>query len=325
MMDVLMGIDTSNYRTSICVIDTNAQIIFEVKELLQVPSGERGLMQSEALFQHLIQIPSLFEKLSANKYNWLAVGASIRPRPIQHSYMPVFRVGESFARFVAKILNIPFYETSHQEGHIAAGLYSLGKPITSDRFLAVHLSGGTTELLVVNKTGTSYSVDILGTSKDLHAGQFIDRVGVAMGFSFPAGPEVEQLAKMASGSFSIPSSVKGYDISFSGPESAAQRALENGVGQADVALAVLKNISITVEKIIRKAISETGIKDVLIVGGVASNKYIKERLIRRLENLSQQTKLYFTSPEFSGDNAFGVACLTLEQYIHEHSALQLNE
>lgn len=318
MNEVFLGIDTSNYRSSLCVIDVNGTILYEQKELIPVELGQRGLMQSEALFHHIVRLPELFMDLPKSEYKWLAIGASTKPRPVEKSYMPVFRSGETIGRFAATMLQIPFYATTHQEGHIAAGLYSLRHPISSPRFLAIHLSGGTSELLVVESQNEGYKIELLGGSSDLHAGQLIDRVGVAMGLGFPAGPELEKLALIANKDFSLPSSVDGYRISFSGPESAAFRALNSGINKEEIAYAVQQVIANSIEKIIRKAILETRIQDVLIVGGVASNQYIKERLIKRLEHPAVKARLFFTSPEYSGDNAFGVACLTMKRFKSEH-------
>ncbi len=318
MKSVFLGLDSSNYRSSLCVIDEDRKIIFEQKELLSVKHGSRGLMQSEALFQHIVRLPDLVSSLPLEAYEWYAVAASTRPRPVVGSYMPVFRAGEGLGRFAATILQVPFYETTHQEGHIAAGIYSLGSPIKGDRFLAVHLSGGTSELLLVESHQNGYQIELLGGSIDLHAGQLIDRIGVAMGLAFPAGPELEKLAKNAIGNFSLPSAVNSYNFSFSGPESAAMRALKSGINRAEIAQAVQQVIANSVAKVIRKAVLETGIKEVLIVGGVASNLYIKERLLKRLEHPAVKAKLFFTTPEFSGDNAYGVACLALNRFKSEH-------
>lgn len=318
MRYLYLGIDTSNYRSSLCVIDQNRQIIFEQKELIPVELGKLGMMQSEALFHHISRIPELFSLLPKGEYTWDAIAASTRPRPIEGSYMPVFRAGESFGRFAATLVQAPFYHTSHQEGHIAAGVYSISNGIPHEEFLAVHLSGGTSELLRVSSHKAGYHIDILGASMDLHAGQLIDRIGVRLGLNFPAGPQLEQLAKQAKGEYKLPSSVRGYDFSFSGPESAAFRAIENGINNAEIAYAVQQVIANSIEKVVRAAVLNTKLKDVLIVGGVASNQFIKNRLKLRLEHPAVNARLYFTSPEYSGDNAFGVANIALNRRKYEH-------
>ena len=142
-MDVILGIDTSNYRTSLCLINLQGSIVAEEKQLLQVEAGKRGLKQSEALFQHVKQLPLLAKNIGMTHYQVVAIAVSRTPRPVEGSYMPVFLAGQTVAEMMAHFHQVPLFFTSHQEGHIAAGEYTLERPIQTDRFLAVHLSGGT--------------------------------------------------------------------------------------------------------------------------------------------------------------------------------------
>lgn len=312
-MTYVLGIDTSNYTTSLCLCDEQGQIVREERRLLRVEEGERGLQQSAALFQHVQNLPELMEKIGVLPATLAAVCVSTRPRRRDGSYMPVFTAGSGLGRSLAASFGVPFLETSHQEGHIAAGEGSAGE-VPADHFLAVHLSGGTTDLLDVKRLPDGYEIEELGTSVDLHAGQFVDRVGVALGLPFPAGPHLEQLAKESTDeSVTLPSPVNGYNLSFAGPESAAMRLIAAGTNRADVARAVERCIAKGLEKTLRKAVAELGIKHLLIVGGVAANAYIRERLKHRLEHRAVQAQLYFALPRYSTDNAFGVARLGLSQ------------
>jgi N6-L-threonylcarbamoyladenine synthase len=307
----VLGIDTSNYTTSVCLIDGEGRIVREERRLLQVEAGERGLQQSAALFQHVQNLPVLIEAIGDVAGRLSCVVASTRPRRREGSYMPVFTAGSGLGRALAATHGVPFYETSHQEGHIAAGEGSAGE-VPADRFLAVHISGGTTDLLTVERLADGYQIEELGTSVDLHAGQFVDRVGVALGLPFPAGPNLEQLAqKSTDESITLPSPVKGYNLSFAGPESAAMRMIEQGVNPADIARAVERCIAKGLEKTLRKAVEELGVKELLIVGGVAANQFIRERLCWRLEHKAVGAKLHFALPKYSTDNAFGVARIGL--------------
>jgi N6-L-threonylcarbamoyladenine synthase len=307
-----MGIDTSMYTTSIAAVNEDKQLVLEERRLLPVPPGERGLAQSEALFKHIQVLPELFQSVPLSVWRQIkGIGVSTAPRPLQGSYMPVFTAGLSAATSLAAALGAELTTTSHQEGHIAAGLGSLAE-IPPEEFLAVHLSGGTTELLVVKKSGPGkFAVQILGESTDLHAGQFIDRVGVRLGLPFPAGKEMEKLAlKAAPGAASLlPSSVKGYEMSFSGGESAAQRLIEEKKRPADLARAVEGCIVRTLVKVLEKAVGDVGLRNILIVGGVASNKYIRNELEKKI---GARSRLYWAKPEWSSDNAVGVALIARE-------------
>lgn len=305
-----LGFDTSNYRTSIVILGEEGEVFFERRALLRVKMGERGLRQSEALFQHLLLLPDLMEEVG-ERFDLQAVGASVKPRPTLGSYMPVFRAGESFARAIASLYQIPFYPFSHQEGHIAAGELSLEPSIQTPAFLAVHLSGGTSELLkVARKDEAGYEIERLGGSMDLHAGQLIDRIGVAMGLPFPAGPSLEKLAEKAEGHLRLPSHSSGYSFSFSGAEAQLLRLLQEGrVPLEEIAFALLMSIANTLEKVLRKAIGDLGLQDILIVGGVAANRLLRNRLTHRLEHPAVSGRLHFATPEYSGDHAIGIASL----------------
>ena len=185
---VILGVDTSNYRTSLCLINKQGKVVSEQRRLLTVKQGERGLQQSEAVFQHIQRLPDLADELEWEGYQLIAVAASTRPRPVEGSYMPVFKVGESWARGIATSHRVPFFQTSHQEMHIAAGESSSTSQPTNSPFLAVHLSGGTSELLSCQRTEDGYQIAKLGGTLDLHAGQLIDRVGVALGLPSPLEP-----------------------------------------------------------------------------------------------------------------------------------------
>lgn len=309
---MILGIDTSNYTTSLCLIDETGIILKEQRRLLEVEEGERGLQQSAAVFQHVRNLPSLLETIGSLQ-GIQAICVSSRPRPEEGSYMPVFLAGEGLARSLAAAFEVPLYRTSHQEGHIAAGEGTAGL-IPDHEFLAVHLSGGTSDLLRVKRQASGYEIRQIGSSKDLHAGQFVDRVGVALGLPFPAGPHLEQLARTATdsdASIRLPSPIEGYNWSFSGPETAAQKLIQAGANPAGIARAVESAIAKGLEKVLRKVIEETNQKSILIVGGVAANLYIRERLKKRLEHPAVGARLYFADPRYSTDNAYGVARIGL--------------
>ncbi|MHB1125353.1 MAG: Kae1-like domain-containing protein [Bacillota bacterium] len=310
---IVLGVDTSCYTTSVGAINDRGQLVADRRKLLQVPPGELGLQQSAMVFQHIQNLPGLIEDtLELIKPGEItALVASIRPRPVRGSFMPVFTVGHGCARMLAKAMDVPLRETTHQEGHIMAGIWSAGMPGKQD-FLAVHLSGGTSELLRIHHRSdeAGFEEELLGGTTDLHAGQLVDRVGVRIGLAFPAGKEMEKLAQGTREiGVRIPSSVNGYHFSFSGPETHAHRLLDQGVPPEEVARAVEHCIATTLEKVLRDAIGQTGLKQVLVVGGVSANQYIRQRLRHRLEHRAVGAQLFFADPTYSTDNAVGVALL----------------
>lgn len=313
-MTLYLGIDTSAYTTSLAVVDDRAELVYENRKVLDVPKGERGLAQSAALFQHVQNLPHLVGAVPKEHWERISgIGVSTAPRPLKESYMPVFTPGFGVASAIASALRISLLETSHQEGHLAAGLISGG--LCSQHFLAVHISGGTTELLEVNRSEPGrLEIKILGGTTDLHAGQFIDRVGVRLGLPFPAGKTLEELARHADPAAAswLPSAVRGLEVSFSGVESAAQRLIDQGREGSDVARAVEGCIVRTLAKLVQAGIAKTNINQILIVGGVASNQYIRKELGKKL---AKEADFYWALPNWSRDNAIGVAILTLEKII----------
>ncbi|MGI6587797.1 MAG: O-sialoglycoprotein endopeptidase [Peptococcia bacterium] len=312
---MFLGIDTSCYTTSLAVVDERKKLLAEKRIILPVSMGKQGLRQSTALFYHLQNLPQASQKLFSvlNGREIKAIAVSARPLPRENSYLPVFVAGLSIAESLSVVWDIPLIKTSHQEGHIMAGIWAC-KEHPGKEFLALHLSGGTTELLLVQEKQQhplKYESKVLGASQDLHAGQLVDRVGVALGLPFPAGRHFEKLAAKVENKteVKIPSAVQGYKISFSGAETQAKKFLKQGISPQEIARAVEDCLAVTVEKVVRRAIEETGVQKVLFVGGVMANTHLRQRLRKRLEHPAVNAQLYFPQPEFNSDNAVGVSLI----------------
>lgn len=317
-MSVALGIDTSCYTTSAAAVNEAGEVVASARRLLPVADGNRGLRQSEAVFAHVRQLSEVMgevtDALHAAGQSIAAVCASDKPRDMDESYMPVFTVGAGAARMLAGALDVPLYRASHQRGHIAAGLIGNRQP--EGRFIALHLSGGTTELLCCDND----ALTIIGGSKDLHAGQLIDRVGVRIGLGFPAGPELEKLAMQGEPSGALPASVEkdGLWCHLSGAEAQLMRLLDAGdASKETVAAEAFDLLARTVSRMLAAAGEKTGAHEALIVGGVASSALLRDMLARRLSRARSQIKLVFGRPEYSADNACGVACIGMMNYLKE--------
>lgn len=312
---MIVGIDTSCYTTSIAVVDELGNLIFEGRRILEVTKGNRGLSQSSALFQHIREGRNVFTDLlkQIDINNLDAVCVSNSPRPLKDSYMPVFLAGVNTAEILGAACKVPVFYTSHQEGHLAAGLKTSMMPECGS-FLAVHLSGGTTELLSVKRLVGGFEIEILGGSEDLHAGQLVDRTGVALGLKFPCGLELDKLAMEYEGEKHVlKSSVRGYGFSLSGGEAEVMRQVKRGyVDNGALAQGVFSLLGNSLAKIVLKAAAEKEINNVLFVGGVSGSRYLQKHLQKKLSN---KIHLYFTPPYYAKDNAYGVALLGLERYL----------
>ena len=300
----VLGLDTSNYTTSAAVFD--GQDGLNASRLLTVKEGELGLRQSEALFQHVQRLPRQVEKLA--QYGLLrdirAVGASTRPRAVEGSYMPCFLAGTSQGQSMAYLLGVPFFAVSHQQGHLAAAAWSAGHLELMDRpFLAWHLSGGTTELLRVWPDGVNVQAEILGGTSDISAGQLIDRAGVMLGLQFPAGKALDQLYDSESDCKTYPVKLNGLTFSLSGMENKVRQLHEKGAPAGEVARFVLDLVADVVLRTTQAAQKEYPGLPVLCSGGVASNRRLRQVMESGCGAL-------FSQPQYSTDNAMGVAILT---------------
>lgn len=304
MDGICLGFDTSNYTTSAAVFGGGTAE--NRGRLLTVPEGALGLRQSDALFQHVKRLHLMAEQLRADGVmgQIAAVGASTRPREVEGSYMPCFLVGEGEGRMLSAALGVPFYPCSHQQGHVAAAAWSAGREDLLDRpHLAWHLSGGTTELLRVEPEGHSVRAEAVGGTSDIAAGQLIDRAGVMLGLPFPAGKALDELYGQADSVQKYRVKLNGLTFSLSGMENQVKKLLEQGETPANIARFTLDTVIGVVVRATQEAQRRWPGLPVLCSGGVASN--------RQLRNAMEQTcGAVFAQPQYSTDNALGVAILT---------------
>lgn len=308
MLNVL-GIDTSNYTTSVSLIDTEKMAVYQSKMMLPVKSGEVGIRQSDAVFHHTKQLPvvisELLKKFDADCIDIKAVGVSKTPRMIKGSYMPCFLVGESLAESYAQLCGIDLYKTSHQTGHIFAALFSSGRLDlikNKETFIAFHISGGTTDCLLCEPSEDNViNVTEIGTSLDLKAGQAVDRIGVKLGFEFPCGLELEKAALKSKKNYKTTPALKGNNCCLSGLQNICEKMLNNGEKPCDIAKFCLTYLGDTIIAMSDRARKTYINAPIVFAGGVMSDKFIKDKISDKLSNV------YFAQPEFSCDNAVGTA------------------
>ncbi|MGI6109379.1 MAG: peptidase M22 [Eubacteriaceae bacterium] len=313
-----MGIDSSAYTTSLALVSEDRSITAEERIVLAVPEGARGLRQSEAVYQHLKNMPVLFKRIESElgSHRIAGIAVSTRPENREESFMPVFNAGISFAETVSSVTGAPLMRTAHQENHLEAAAFSSGETLP-ERFLGVHFSGGTSEILDVTRTARGYNCSRLAQSLDLKAGQLIDRTGVLMGLGFPAGKDLEKLALSAENGSArscgtgdgvvIPVAMDGADFHFSGQENKITRLLQDGARQDETALALFRMIARTLNRSLRLLTGQTGLKTVLFSGGVMANGIIHRELQDKLAPAG--IHLVFSDPRYSSDNACGNALL----------------
>lgn len=299
----VIAFDTSNYTTSIAYFD--GQNGENVSQLLPVQEGALGLRQSDAVFHHTKSLPDLSDRLFSrlSDREICAVGVSTRPRAVEGSYMPCFMVGYSHAKLLADAYDVPLFTCSHQQGHVAAALWSAGRMDLMEKpHLAWHLSGGTTELLLVTPNGKNVDCKLIGGTTDISAGQLIDRTGQMLCLPFPAGKSLDKLSESAQKSDFFRVKCKDMQFSLSGVQNKVQQYFEQGNAPTDTASYALRSVISAVIQATEQAQKAYPGLAVVFSGGVASNSLLR-----------QETKAFapvFAEPRFSTDNALGVAVLT---------------
>ncbi len=304
-MPLFLGIDTSNYTTSLAIYNSDDNFVVQCKKLLPVKEGQLGLRQSDAVFHHTQQLPELIkEMLSDTDCSKLdGIGVSVSPRNIEGSYMPCFTCGSGLAESLSAVLKKKVHKTSHQVGHVLAALYSADKlDLINERFIAFHVSGGTTDCLLSELSQENIlTLTETGTSLDLKAGQAIDRVGVMLGLQFPCGRKLEKLAEQSNMIYKIKPVLKESNCCLSGIENQCRKMLQDGMEHCDIAKYCLTYIYAAVRGMFISARNKYGELPGIFAGGVMSNKFIKNNLMKEFDNI------YFAAPEFSCDNAVGTA------------------
>ena len=308
---VFLGIDTSNYTTSVALIDGHGDLLANVKYPLPVKPGECGLRQSDAVFAHVKNLPLALSDIQdiVADAQILAVGVSERPRNLEGSYMPCFLSGVAAATAVATAAKAPIYKFSHQCGHISAALFSSGRfDLFEKSFAAFHISGGTTELLKVFPENNGFLAEHIGGTKDLNAGQIIDRIGVLMEMPFPAGRHIEAAA--LKNAAKVPKKKVSTDelwMNLSGLQNMAEKLYGDTGDKTLTSAFVLEYIANALCAISSAYENKYGKTEFVFSGGVMSNSIIKSKLKERFDSS-------FAEPALSADNAVGIAYLTLRAH-----------
>ncbi|MGX8795507.1 DNA-binding protein [Fusibacter sp. JL298sf-3] len=305
---MILAVDTSCYTTSMTVLDAaSGAIVYESYVLLTVKPGTKGLRQSEGFYQHVYALNKAYEAFvrTHDARQIKAVACSDRPRNVAGSYMPVFEAGRLFCDNLALTLGVPHFKFSHQDGHIMAALRTSKIREIPSRFYAMHLSGGTTELVACTLEQATLSCQMVGHTLDIAFGQLVDRIGVEAGLAFPAGQALDDAAKKSveKGHFNLKITDE-LTFNLSGFENKYKALLEE-MPIEDVAGHLFNTIG---HALLRWLLMLPTDDPVLIAGGVASNT-----VVRRI--VGERHGVYFAAPQYAKDNALGIAELARQHYL----------
>ncbi len=298
----VIGFDTSNYTTSIACFDGESGLNYS--KLLPVKEGALGLRQSDAVFHHTQSLPvlsgRLFSSVDVGKID--AIGVSTRPRAVDGSYMPCFTVGYSHGKLLADALGVPLFCFSHQQGHVAASLWSAGRmDLMQAPHLAWHLSGGTTELLLVSPDGKNVKCEKIGGTSDISAGQLIDRTGQLLGLPFPAGKHLDLLSQSSEKVDFFRVKCQDKTFSLSGVQNKVNEYFSSHSPEETASYAIY-SVANAVLSATKNALKEYVGLPIVFSGGVASNSILR-CVLSPLDPI-------FCEPMYSTDNAMGIAVLT---------------
>ncbi|MBO5395597.1 MAG: peptidase M22 [Clostridia bacterium] len=304
-MMLCLGIDTSNYTTSAALYDSVSGELLQSRRLLTVKEGELGLRQSDAVFQHTVNLPDMIDEVTKNLSRKIdAVAVSVSPRDEKGSYMPCFMAGKGAARMIADVTGAELRFFSHQAGHIAAALYSADAlELLRREFIAFHVSGGTTEAVKVSPSEERiFSVEMIASSLDLKAGQAIDRTGNLLGLPFPSGMMLDKLSLESDRTYKIKPFMRDGNCSLSGLQNKCEKMKRDGESDADIAKFCIDYISQVLYEMTKNLTEKYPGLPLVYSGGVMSNTLIRKRF-------SEEFGAVFAAPGFSSDNAAGLSVL----------------
>lgn len=221
-------------------------------------------------------------------------------------------VGTSFAKAFALALDLPLIEVNHMQAHVLAHFAEEPKPAFP--FLCLTVSGGHTQILLVRDF---YDMEVIGETLDDAAGEAFDKAGKMLGLGYPAGPLIDRHAREGQARFAFPEpAVPGLNFSFSGLKTAIMYFLRDQMAQnpqfiednmADICASIQTSIVTILLKKLRKAVRQTGIREIAVAGGVSANSGLRQAL--EAMGAKEGWRTYIPRFEFCTDNAamIGVA------------------
>jgi len=264
-----LGIESTAHTFSCAIIEKKGKkgkILSDIKKIYRPESGE-GIHPREASRHHIEHSSSVLSeclndaKVSIKDLDIISYAAG-------PGLGPCLRVGAVVARSLASFYKIPIYPVNHAIGHI-----ELGKLLTgASNPLVLLVSGGHTMILAF----LDKQWRVFGETLDITLGQLLDQFGRSIGFASPCGKNIEELASTSSNYVTLPYSVKGNDVSFSGLLSATKSVAKKS--KVDACYSLQETAFAMISESVERALSFTNKKELMIVGGVAANKRLSEML-----------------------------------------------
>lgn len=325
---LILAIESSCDETSAAVIKNGSEILSNIVAS-QVKSHMRfgGVVPEIASRHHVEQITQIIEtallEASVDIEEMDAISVTEGP-----GLVGSLLIGVSAAKALAYAHNKPLIATNHIAGHIYAN--QLIEPLTFP-LMALVVSGGHTELIFMPEDGV---FEIVGETRDDAAGEAYDKIGRVLGLPYPGGKVMDEMAHQGKDSFNFPRAMineDNYDFSFSGLKSAVINTIHNARQKGDdldpydvAASFQTAVVDVLVTKTIRAA-KEYKVKQLLLAGGVAANKGLRQALSTAVESELSGVELIIPPLSLCGDNAAMIGAAAYTQYkAEEFAALDLN-
>ena len=308
-----LGIESTAHTFGCSVVDSKGSVLSDERDVYKAPEGE-GIHPREASRHHMEVSSALLQQslqsAGVSMKDVGIVGYSAGP-----GLGPCLRVGAVVARTVAGFYTKPLVPVNHALGHLELGTMLTG---ASDP-LVLLVSGGHTMMLAFSHGRWR----VFGETLDITVGQLLDQFGRALGFASPCGGRIEQLAAQSAGRYiQLAYVVKGNDVSFSGLLTAAKKLAEKSEA-ADACYSLQETAFAMLAEAVERALSFTGKKEMMIVGGVAANKRLAEMLEAACSR--QGVRLFACPLKFAGDNGAQIAWTALREYQETKRHVKLEE
>ena len=309
---LVLGIESSCDETSVAVVKNGREVLSNVIDTQIKIHEQFGGVVPEIASRNHIEAISRVTKLALEQANVKLEDIDVIAPTYGPGLVGALLVGVSYGRGLAYALNKPLVGVNHLEGHISANYIT--HPDLEPPFLCMLTSGGNTQIVYVKDY---CDMEVLGRTRDDAIGEAFDKVARVIGLTYPGGPKIDKLAEQGKATINFPKThFENLDFSFSGIKTAVINLHHKNpeVNKADLCMSFEKAVTEVLTENIEKAIKQTGIKKVVLAGGVSANTHIREEF----EKLGQKLNVQIYKPDLKlcTDNAAMIGSAGYYRYIH---------
>lgn len=309
---LVLGIESSCDETSVAVVKNGREVLSNVIDTQIKIHEQFGGVVPEIASRNHIEAISRVTKLALEQANVKLEDIDVIAPTYGPGLVGALLVGVSYGRGLAYALNKPLVGVNHLEGHISANYIT--HPDLEPPFLCMLTSGGNTQIVYVKDY---CDMEVLGRTRDDAIGEAFDKVARVIGLTYPGGPKIDKLAEQGKATINFPKThFENLDFSFSGIKTAVINLHHKNpeVNKADLCMSFEKAVTEVLTENIEKAIKQTGIKKVVLAGGVSANTHIREEF----EKLGQKLNVQIYKPDLKlcTDNAAIIGSAGYYRYLH---------